>query len=240
MVTTSGTYKSLLTGSIGYSMCRDGSTTAPCPFYLGSFDALASSKINARMQCADGTTSAQTISNLVTKLAQPAFGIAAQGSTTTSKGFPPGALIFESAFDIGTTHYTTRRANIANAVMSANGPAFSATNLSIALKVPCNTSTAQITVRYTVRDPGNGTALGKPPVATINVPSAVSCSSPTTLAATVTDPNGDLDTVRWYVDGVLLAPGTSTLLFTSGHELRVVARDLRGGTTTAKKVIQCL
>jgi len=56
----------------------------------------------------------------------------------------------------------------------------------------------------------------------------------------VTDPNGDLDTVRWYVDGVLLAPGTSTLLFTAGHELRVVARDLRGGTTTAKKVIQCL
>jgi Domain of unknown function (DUF1929) len=240
VVTTTGTYKSVLTGSIGYSMCRDGSTTAPCPFYLGSFDALASSKINARMRCADGTIATQTISNLVTKLAQPAFGIAAQGSTTTSKGFPPGALILESAFDIGTAHYTTRRPNTANAVMSANGPAFSATNLSVTLKVPCNTSTAQITVRYTVRDPGNGTALAKPPAVAINVPSAVSCSSPTTLAATVTDPNGDLDTVRWYVDGVLLAPGTSTLLFTSGHELRVVARDLRGGTTTAKKVVQCL
>lgn len=240
VITSVGTYTARLTGSIGYSYCKGGSASAPCPFYVGSLDALAASSVTPTMQCADGTTSTKTISNLVTKLAQPAFGIAAQGSSSTNKGFPPGALVFESAFDIGSAHYTTRRPNTANVVMTASGATYSASNLDVSLKVPCNKSTATVTVRYTIGAPTGGAALGKPPTVTINVPSSVTCGVPTTLAATVNDPDGDLDTTRWYVDGVLLAPSTSVMIFTTGHTLEAVARDERGATTTAKKVVQCL
>jgi len=238
VITNVGTYASRLTGSIGYSSSRRGSAQAPSPFYVGSFDALATSNITATMQCADGTRSRQTMSNLVTKLAQPAFGIAEQG--TARKGFPPGALLFESAFDIGEEHFTTRRPNLVNVVMATHGAQFGAHDLRVRVRVPCNESISHVVVRYSVRDPGDGSALGKPPAVTINLPSTVSCGATTTLAATVTDPDGDLDTLRWYVDGVLLAPGTSSMIFTTGHTLRAVARDERGGTTTARKVVQCL
>jgi hypothetical protein len=202
VITSVGTYTSRLTGSIGYSQCTAGNAAAPCPFYLGSFDALASSSITATMRCADGTTSRKTLSNIVTKLAQPAFGIAEQGTAAVRKGFAPGALLLESAFDIGGSHYTTRRPNTSPVIMNASGPTFSASNLDVAVEVPCNRSTSTVIVRYTITDPGNGTALGKPPTVSISVPSTVSCSSPTTIAANVADPNGDLDTLRWYIDDV--------------------------------------
>ena len=107
-------------------------------------------------------------------------------------------------------------------------------------KVPCNGSAVNVTVRVTARDPGNGSAIGKPPVVSINTPSSVTCGAATTLSATATDPNGDLDDVRWYIDGVLLSPATTSVVFTRQHTVRAVARDLRGAATTAKKVVSCL
>lgn len=109
----------------------------------------------------------------------------------------------------------------------------------VTMTVPCNTSTATITARITARDPGNGSALGKPPVVTNTTSATGVCGAPRALTATVSDPNGDAGAVRWKVDGVLLAPGTSTMVVTTSHTLEAVVRDGRGATTTGKKVISC-
>jgi hypothetical protein len=65
------------------------------------------------------------------------------------------------------------------------------------------------------------------------------CGAPRALTATISDPNGDAGPMRWKVDGVLLAPGTSTMVVTGSHTLEAVVRDARGATTTAKKVVSC-
>lgn len=240
ILTNYGTYTSRLTGSVGYSFCRDGSASAPCPFYLGSFDALAASNIRPKMTCSDGTIAQPTISNLVIKLSQPAFGIAQSGSGSTSKGFPKGGLVFDSSFYIGSIAHATRRPSRANAVITASGTTFNASNLLVTMTVPCNSGTASITARLTARDPGNGSALGKPPVVTNTTSATGTCGAPRALTATVSDPNGDAGPVRWKVDGVLLAPGTSTMVVTGSHTLEAVVRDARGATTTAKKVVSCI
>ncbi len=76
--------------------------------------------------------------------------------------------------------------------------------------------------------------------ATITVPSQVTCGVPRTLTATTSDPNSDIASTRWLVDGVLLASSVSSVTFTGAHELSVRVRDSRGATTTAKKVVSCL
>lgn len=240
VVTNKGTYSVRLTGSVGYSFCRDGSASAPCPFYLGSINAVAASTMSPKMTCADSTEQQITISNLLLGLAQPAYGIAAQGTTVTSKGFPAGSLVLDTAFDVGTAHFTAKRATRDHTIVTASGTSFNAIDVTMTVTVPCNTSTSTVTIKLTLRNPTNGSALGRPPTVSITTPSSVSCTSPTTLAATVTDPNNDVDDTRWYVDGVLLAPSVTTMLFTGTHELRAVARDERGAATTAKKVVSCL
>ena len=239
IITNLGTYTSRMTGSTGYSFCRDGSASSPCPFYMGSFEALAASTIRPKMTCADGTQAQPSITNLVIKLSQPAFGIAAQGSATTSKGFPKGGLVFESSFNVGSVSVASRRPSRANAIITASGTTFNASNLTVTMTVPCNTSTASITARVTARDPGNGSALGKPPVVTNTTSATGTCGAARALTATVSDPNGDAGPVRWKVDGVLLAPGTSTMVVTGMHTLEAVVRDDRGATTTGKKVVSC-
>jgi hypothetical protein len=175
----------------------------------------------------------------VIKLSQPAFGIAQQGTSTTSKGFPKGGLVFESSFNVGTVSFATRRPTRANAVITASGTTFNASNLTVTMTVPCNNSTAAITARITARDPGNGSALGKPPVVTNTTSATGTCGAARALTATVSDPNGDAGPVRWVVDGVLLPPSATTMVVTGSHTLEAVVRDARGATTTAKKVVSC-
>ena len=123
--------------------------------------------------------------------------------------------------------------------MTASGTSFNASNLTVTMTVPCNNSTANITARLTARDPGNGSAIGKPPVVTNTTATTGTCGGARALTATVSDPNGDAGPVRWRVDGVLMAPGTSTILVTGSHTLEAVVRDSRGAMTTAKKVVSC-
>ena len=241
IVSGTKTFSTKLTGSVGYSFCRDGSAFAPCPFYLGSFDAAGAASVTPTLTCADGSKQRVTLSNLVVNLSQPAFGIAESGASTTRKGFPAGALVFEAAFDVAGQHYVFRRANADEVVFDASGSTISATNLILHAEVPCNRSTADVAVKFTVKDPGNGAALGKPPVVTITAPStsSVPCGSTVTLSHAASDPDGDLAEVRWLVDGVPLAVGTTSIAITGSRELRAVARDARGAATTAKKVVSC-
>ncbi len=237
IATELGTSSSPLTGSVGYSFCANGDEGAPCPFYLGSFEAAASSRITTTLRCADGTTARQTIDHLALALAQPAFGIAARDSDEV--GFPPGALVIDTGLDVGGTHHSRRRPNDQNVVIEAAGSGFGATALETTLIVPCNSSQAAMTVRYTLGDSDGETTIAAPPSVTIDVADEVRCGTPTTLRATARDPDDDVATVRWYVDDVLIAPSVSELTFTRAHTLRVVVRDQRGATTTSSKEIAC-
>ena len=238
VITDQGTYTSGLTGNTGYSFCRDGNAVTPCPFYLGSFEALATSALTATMTCADNTTARARLSNLVIKLSQPALGIAEEG--TSSKGFPKGALIFESAFDVGGQHFTARRPATENVIITANAATFDATDLTVALRVPCNSSTAAITVKVTARDPGvTAGALGAPPVVANTTAATGACGASRALTTTVSDPDGDAEPVRWRVDGLWMAPGTNAMVVSAAHVLDAVVRDARGATTTARKEVSC-
>jgi hypothetical protein len=53
------------------------------------------------------------------------------------------------------------------------------------------------------------------------------------------DPDGDYDSLRWIVDGVLLEEIWPTIPFTESHEIKAVLRDSRGATGTATKAIAC-
>ena len=171
------------------------------------------------------------------KLSQPAFGIAEEG--TDANGFPPGGLIFETAFAVGTQYITARRPSGANAIVEANGATFNAEDLVVTFQVPCNSSQASVTARFTAKSPTTSGALGGPPVVTNTTATGGTCGASRTLSATVADPNSDAGAVRWRVDGVLMAPSTSTLVVNGVHTVEAVVRDGRGATTTAKKVVSC-
>jgi hypothetical protein len=53
------------------------------------------------------------------------------------------------------------------------------------------------------------------------------------------DLDGDLASVRWLVDGVLMEDGITHLTITEPHQLTLLARDERGATATAVKNVSC-
>jgi hypothetical protein len=67
----------------------------------------------------------------------------------------------------------------------------------------------------------------------------VTCPSSVDLDAIASDPDDDLDTVRWYIDDVLMSASTTSVTFTQGHTVRAVAYDERSATTTAIETIAC-
>ena len=102
--------------------------------------------------------------------------------------------------------------------------------------VPCGAGTLPVTATI---DLNMTTFLARPPAVTISTPSSVACPGGLVLTANASDPDGDLQGVRWYVDDVLIAPGTSTLAMTRSHVLRAVARDARGAAKTHTKTVTC-
>lgn len=169
------------------------------------------------------------------ELAQPAIGVARQAST--QRGFPPGGLVLETRATIDSELYTRRQVNNKPVQGTQNGAALGLTNLDSTLTLPCGSGTTDVVVRLNLT---SGTPTGAPPSATITVPSQVTCGTPRALTATVSDPNGDIVSTRWLVNGVLLASTVSSVTFTGTRELAVRVRDSRGATTTVKKVVSCL
>jgi hypothetical protein len=112
-----------------------------------------------------------------------------------------------------------------------------AADLDIDLTVPCGTGTIDVTIRFDLR---SAAILDEAPIASIDTPGGVSCPTTLALDATVVDPDGDLASVRWFVDDVLVSPSVSSIPMTTAHALRLVARDARGATTTVRKDVHCL
>lgn len=234
--TNTGRYSSAATGEIGYSFCEDGAGTA-CPFYLSDFSMDATSSITVQFNPGGGVQT-KVIGNLQARLVQPAFGQADPGTGGwTDVAFPAGALFVEVEFDVDGHHYKTRRATTVDVFGEAQEGDFRATSLPISITVPVDGADVSVTVELDIYTDTN---LERSPTVSINVPSTVSCGAPFALDSSATDPDGDLDVVRWRVGGELLAPSTTTLTFSSGSRvLSATAFDERGAATTVKKTISC-
>jgi hypothetical protein len=103
--------------------------------------------------------------------------------------------------------------------------------------VPCGTSTLPLTVQFDVKYTN---PVEKPPSLTsLTTPGSVACGTTVALTANVSDPDGDLLPLRWYVDDVLLSPTTTSIEVTQPHTFKAVARDARGATVSKTKAITC-
>jgi hypothetical protein len=223
-----------LAGTLGYSMCPDGETGTTCPFYLGSLDVTSTSPVMLADTCPDGSTLEMTVSDLDITLLQPAIGIA--DANSYHKGFPKGALYLQGDLVVDGHHYTLRGVNEEPVIFTAGDFGLFAAGLDIPLSVPCGSGLLDTTVRLDLQP---AAVLDEAPIASIDTPATVSCPTTLPLAATIVDPDGDLASTRWYVDDVLVAKGVASLPMTTDHDLRLVARDARGATTTITRSIHC-
>ena len=221
-----------LAGTAGYSMC-DGSGT--CPFYVGSLSVSGTSAVTVADTCPDLSPFSMQVTDFDVELLQPAFGVADAGSN--DKAFPSGALYVQGFITIDGQSYTVRAVNEDPVFLAVSAGGFFAGDLDINVDVPCGGGTLPITLEIDLRH--TGSPIGRPPTISITSPSQIQCPGTLPLTHNAADTDGDLTSVRWYVDDVLVAPAVTSIAMTQGHTLRAVARDARGATTTATQAVTC-
>lgn len=229
-----------LQGEIGFSLCPGSNDDDPCPFYLGSVEVQSIGSIIVPVTCPGGGPFNVTLSDLELHLGQPAFGISSEDSELV--GFPKGSLVFDATFEVANQTMAVRGTTQIDIVLEASPNGFEALEIPVIGNVtPCMNDghieaegTFDIVLKITAGP------VEAPPSVEIDIPSTVTCNTPVELDASVTDPDDDLSSVRWYVDDQLIAASTTSLTFTQGHDVRVVARDVRGAATTATKTISCV
>src|SRR5690606_26249400 len=79
-------------GTIGYSFCAEGDEVS-CPFYVGSLELELTEPLELELDC-NASLELHELTELEIRLAQPALGIAQQG--TSAKAFPPGSVVVEA------------------------------------------------------------------------------------------------------------------------------------------------
>lgn len=223
-------------GTAGYAFCPEGDTGTTCPFYLGSLDVENTAPVTLADTCPDGTPLSVELSTLGLELVQPAFGIAS--AVSYEKAMPRGSLHVFAEFVVNGRRYGIRAVNGEEVVsMTATRlQGLEVDGATVRFDVPCGLGTLPVTASI---DLDTAELLDHPPSLTIDTPDELTCPGTLLLDATVSDPELDLHSVRWYVDDVLLAPDLLSLPMTQPHTLRAVARDARGATTTATKTIAC-
>ena len=224
-----------LSGTAGWSACADfGSGSTDCPFYLGSLELETLGSIGLSDQCPDSSMFAATVSAFSLTAFQPAFGIAdALGSRA---GFPPGGLVLEARMTIGGVEHLVRGVNDDDVVMDLDAGALEG-HASFGFDVPCGAGTLAVVAEIAWETTSIEDA---PPTVELTMPSHVTCDgSNVALSANASDPDGDLDSVRFFVDGVLVAPLTTQIPFTGPHMVRAVARDERGATSSDEQLVAC-
>ena len=237
IATNAGSWTTALTGEVGFSLCPQGNGNQPCPFYLGSATAMASTPPHITLDCGDGTEPTVALDAATVTLDQPSFGIAQQGSD--AKGFPPGSIILSAALTIDDEDYQARFVNTEPAVLVADEDSFLASDVPFEFSVPCNPGIAWVTATVDLTTPTSGAVLEGPPTVEITTPTSVNCPGTVNLTATTGDPDGDFDFLRWYVDDNLIAQGTTSIQISESHTLRAVAFDQRGAATTDVSTIDC-
>lgn len=228
-----------LYGDLGFSRCRDGNDNGPCPFYLGSLTAKSIGAIQIPVTCPNQQVVHRTLYHLEVDLAQPAMGMAQEG--TDEVGFPAGALVFEASFTKNGTPMTVRGFNQLDVVGTAGQSNFEFGDIVVFGEMPACWGQDDIPVAGTfelVLDLTGG-VQESPPTVEIDIPSSVPCPSSVDLDATAGDPDADLDSVRWYIDDVLIDTNTTSVTFSGPHEVRAVAYDVRGAAATDVETVSC-
>lgn len=226
-----------MTGEIAFSSCTEGNTDGPCPFYLGDLALELEEPLTLVLEC-DGISETHVLSSLSLSLAQPAFGMAEED--TFWRAFPPGALVFHATGTVDGVPFETRRPTqeaVYLRALSGWSQLQGQDGAWLEFTVPCGENeNADILVWWSYT---SISANERPPAAEIGVPSTVACPGTVPLTKSVSDVDGDLSSVRWFVDDVLLEEGITSLHFTSGHELRLLAKDERGAASTDVETIAC-
>lgn len=224
-------------GVAGYSECVGGSDEHPCAFYLGSLELALVEPLGLSLDCGESTPDEHELESFTLRLAQPAFGIAQEG--TDWKAFPPGALVFEIEGVVDGIPFATRGPNTHPLYMFGGEGWLQMQGIDGAwfqLTTPCGSEQAEVVVWAGFHV---DSWLEQPPAVSIDVPATVSCPDEIDLDHQKWDADNDIESVRWLVDGVLLEESLTSIDFTTGHELAAVIRDDRGATTTKTKEVSC-
>ena len=169
VVTPTQTYSTGLTGEVGFSNCKDGNALEPCGFYLGSLSATTSTALTPVLTCDDGTTQTVSLDSVSFHLGQPAFAISKTNSI--KRGFPPGALLLDSTVQVDGVAYQQRVPNAGSKVVFQNiDHGFSASNLEVVLRVPCNQVMATLSALVTLKKSPSSSPLAEPPDISITTP----------------------------------------------------------------------
>jgi hypothetical protein len=233
-VTPGGSSELPLTGTVGFSLCPDGDT-AECPFYVGSMELTGLGSTVVTDTCPDGSPFTANVEGLDIELVQPAFGMS-EGAGSWTRAMPIGSLHTRGTITVNGMDFTVRATNEDPVYFDARSTGIFLGDLEIDVDVPCGTGTLETTLEISL---AGWSLLEQRPTIVITSPSLVECPGPLSLTANASDPDGDLEQVRWYVDDVPLAPGVNTIAMTEGHELRAVATDERGASQTATKAVSC-
>jgi hypothetical protein len=228
-----------LTGTLGGSLCDAGTATEACPVYLGSATVELADPLTVSLTCG-GQTVVHTLDALSLSLAQPAFGLKSHDEPDWS-AFPPGSLVFDAHTVVDTIPIDTFLPNEDGVTMKFNAgwaqvPLYS--HFEVAIDLPCNGEIVPVSAWFGLVDDD---VLDSPPSGVaITVPSTLTCPQTRALTGTASDADGDLASVRWLVDDVLLSASTTSMAFTQDHDLTAVVRDARGATRTVTKHVDCL
>jgi len=225
-----------LVGTAGYSRCAAGNADGPCPFYLGSLEVDLAESLVLALEC-DEQPITHELEALTVRLAQPAFGISEED--TNWKAFPAGGLVLEVEGIVDEMPFEFRAPTEEPVFFQASDGWLQtqlAGGFAVDFEIPCNGEMADVLLWF---DLDAVAAPESPPYVVIDVPTSVSCPSNVDLEASPADPDGDVESVRWLVDGVLIDASTTTIPFTTPHTLTAIVRDERGATGTTVKEVDC-
>lgn len=228
-----------LTGTVGFSFCLEGNASGPCPFYLGSVSLQASGDVDVELDCPGGAQ-ILTIEDLEIRLVQPAFGI--DEEDTSTKGFPPGALVFAGTFSVDEIEMALLGPNEVDVLVDADELEFETYDLEVRGYAACTTGeSASIAGTFDLFLDVRGDRQEQKPSISITMPDEVLCTGGNVnLTANASDNDNDLESVRFWVDDVLIEASTTAIPFTEPHVVRAVARDARGAAATATKTVGCV
>jgi hypothetical protein len=222
-------------GALGYSEPNAASGTRSV--YLSNLSLEATNTPTVDLDCSDGTDPAPKITRLTVDLLQPAFGIRSASSGLVA--FPTGSLLYRVFIELDEA--TTWTKDFVNPVPV--GGSLSPSGLALAfeqgIRVPCGAGVADLAISVTLAD----AALdAHPPEIDLAIPSTMSCPGTLSLNASVTDPDSDLDTVRWMIAGYLMKSTISSVYvpFSSGSQVvSAIACDARGACVRADQTVTC-
>ncbi|MCX4246346.1 alpha/beta hydrolase family protein [Paraliomyxa miuraensis] len=233
MLITPGNIQDIpLAGAAGYSLCANPAG-GPCPFYLGSLSVTATESITVTATCPDRSPFSVELTDLGIELLQPAFGIDVDGV----QAFPSGALHVQGMVTVAGFTTTIRAINEDPVFLTADREGFLSAEVGLDFAVPCGTGSLPVVLLVELRSADAPAA--RLPEVEITTPSTAPCPGMLALTHDTSDPDDDLTSVRWIVDGVLLAPGIGTMPITRSHDLVAIARDTRGATTTDARTVTC-